>query len=293
MLRWICGGILFGAKKSMKRKFYIVGIASLALAVGLLSSFPANAAVCGLTGGSIFPNPTGTCAEVSAIVSDGFSGSEGTPIPPNYGYSPASGTASVIAGGTGVDASASVTAEIGTLHLFATSSDLGSNVSSFAAARASAAFADTGTVTLPGAAFGTPLQAMVTVAIEGSHTSHAGFGSDVPHLNVGNFGADSPTGTYFFNTTVGAVIALSLGLEIFADSSTSSTINTADYSNTAQLFFDFAEAGAFFSAVSGHNYSSAAIGPSATPVPAALPLFASGLGALGLLGWRRKRKQYV
>jgi len=28
----------------------------------------------------------------------------------------------------------------------------------------------------------------------------------------------------------------------------------------------------------------------AAPLPAALPLFASGLGALGLLGWRRKRK---
>jgi hypothetical protein len=28
---------------------------------------------------------------------------------------------------------------------------------------------------------------------------------------------------------------------------------------------------------------------SAAPLPAALPLFASGLGALGLLGWRRKR----
>ncbi len=27
-----------------------------------------------------------------------------------------------------------------------------------------------------------------------------------------------------------------------------------------------------------------------TPIPAALPLFATGLGALGLLGWRRKRK---
>jgi len=27
-----------------------------------------------------------------------------------------------------------------------------------------------------------------------------------------------------------------------------------------------------------------------TPVPAALPLFATGLGALGLLGWRRKKK---
>ena len=30
--------------------------------------------------------------------------------------------------------------------------------------------------------------------------------------------------------------------------------------------------------------------PVATPLPAALPLFATGLGALGLLGWRRKRK---
>ena len=31
----------------------------------------------------------------------------------------------------------------------------------------------------------------------------------------------------------------------------------------------------------------------ATPLPAALPLFAAGLGALGLLGWRRKRKSAV
>ncbi len=32
--------------------------------------------------------------------------------------------------------------------------------------------------------------------------------------------------------------------------------------------------------------------PTATPLPATLPLFASGLGALGLLGWRRKRKAH-
>jgi hypothetical protein len=31
---------------------------------------------------------------------------------------------------------------------------------------------------------------------------------------------------------------------------------------------------------------------STTPLPAALPLFASGLGALGLLGWRRRRKKH-
>ena len=29
----------------------------------------------------------------------------------------------------------------------------------------------------------------------------------------------------------------------------------------------------------------------AIPIPAALPLFATGLGALGLLTWRRKRRQ--
>lgn len=32
------------------------------------------------------------------------------------------------------------------------------------------------------------------------------------------------------------------------------------------------------------------IPPAVTPLPAALPLFATGLVALGLLGWRRKRK---
>ena len=34
-------------------------------------------------------------------------------------------------------------------------------------------------------------------------------------------------------------------------------------------------------------------GSNPTPLPAALPLFATGLGALGLLGWRRKRKAAV
>jgi hypothetical protein len=34
-------------------------------------------------------------------------------------------------------------------------------------------------------------------------------------------------------------------------------------------------------------------GPIVTPLPGALPLFATGLGGLGLLGWRRKRQAAV
>jgi hypothetical protein len=43
--------------------------------------------------------------------------------------------------------------------------------------------------------------------------------------------------------------------------------------------------------ISGKNIGIASGGRvSETPLPAALPLFATGLGGLGLLGWRRKRK---
>jgi hypothetical protein len=38
------------------------------------------------------------------------------------------------------------------------------------------------------------------------------------------------------------------------------------------------------------NAGSWGLQTSATPLPAALPLFATGLGALGVFGWRRKRK---
>jgi hypothetical protein len=176
------------------------------------------------------------------------------------------------------------------LHLFASSSDFTSNPNSFASATASAAFADTGTITLLGAAFGAPVHATVTVAIDGSHTLNAGFGPNSPHLNVGNFiNVNFPAGTYSFDTTVGAVIPLSLGLEIYADSSSLSQVNAADYSNTARLFFDFAEPGASFSAASGHDYSSVAIASVPGPIAGGgLPglIFVTG----GLLAWWRRKR---
>ena len=42
--------------------------------------------------------------------------------------------------------------------------------------------------------------------------------------------------------------------------------------------------------ITATNCIDCAAPPSSVPVPATLPLFASGLGALGLLSWRRKRK---
>ena len=37
-------------------------------------------------------------------------------------------------------------------------------------------------------------------------------------------------------------------------------------------------------------YTTITVTDPTTPLPAALPLFATGLAGLGLLGWRRKRK---
>jgi hypothetical protein len=56
------------------------------------------------------------------------------------------------------------------------------------------------------------------------------------------------------------------------------------------LVFGFRQDPAFF------QLDDVSVNPSgvgAVPLPAALPLFATGLGALGLLGWRRKKKAAV
>jgi hypothetical protein len=52
--------------------------------------------------------------------------------------------------------------------------------------------------------------------------------------------------------------------------------------------FEFFAGGCPAGAPNCNNYIGTSAGT--VPIPAALPLFATGLGGLGLLGWRRKRK---
>lgn len=61
---------------------------------------------------------------------------------------------------------------------------------------------------------------------------------------------------------------------------------TIDLSHTATISFLLPE-GVYLTSELGSVFGDV---PTSTPLPAALPLFATGLGALGLLGWRRKKK---
>jgi hypothetical protein len=60
-----------------------------------------------------------------------------------------------------------------------------------------------------------------------------------------------------------------------------------DILNTATSF----ECGNNFSCTGALRFVASGEAVSATPLPAALPLFATGLGVTGLFGWRRKQKK--
>jgi hypothetical protein len=70
-----------------------------------------------------------------------------------------------------------------------------------------------------------------------------------------------------------------------ASSTYPSSNSSGSFADTASFTVQVDTPGVFFTSESGATYS----GP-ATPIPATLPLFATGLGGLGLLGWRRKWK---
>jgi hypothetical protein len=67
--------------------------------------------------------------------------------------------------------------------------------------------------------------------------------------------------------------------------------NTSNKNGTGNIGWQFSSSSTFSAPLDpGDQITLAAPMEAATPLPAALPLFATGLGALGLFGWRRKRK---
>ena len=87
-------------------------------------------------------------------------------------------------------------------------------------------------------------------------------------------------------------VQLALFIDVSAGGGSIGTSGSADFSNS----LDLPIGSDVFNLAPGVMVNSDDLGivdnrfDSATPLPAALPLFATGLGALGLLGWRRKRK---
>ena len=289
------------------------GSAGALLILGLLANSPAPAASLSICSPGSIQNSlsSGVCAEVVAQV-DNPSGQQVGAAPDNTAASPIPVATGTTAGGNPGEATATASASPGVLRLF-TEATGSLGVGNAATAQAAAGFTDIGTVdTLTGTTGN--VHAVVTISIHGATTGIAGFGPDGSFLDIHNikslsdptplpltppivnkFPNGSVAGTYGFDTTIGAPISLTLWMEIFASAGGSpalgSVFSLADFSNTAELFFDFDTPGVFFNSVSGHNYSSAATGLVDTPIPAALPLMASTIAGAWLVARRRRNRQ--
>jgi hypothetical protein len=128
--------------------------------------------------------------------------------------------------------------------------------------------------------------------------SVSGYGSSIDQVLSGLASGDSYTVSFYLaprSTYPANPVTVSFGgnaIGTFTPSSASFQLFTATFtaaSGSGDLMFLAAPNGADLD--TGLDLVTVSAGTaSATPLPGALPLFASGLGALGLLGWRRKRK---
>jgi hypothetical protein len=128
-----------------------------------------------------------------------------------------------------------------------------------------------------------------------------GTGSN-PNAFLGNFSISGGGGYVFNNNSTSLVTEATdwLGIAVANNSSWTTPIN-----NVQSFGANGVAPWGFVSGISASaewiwsnpdnaayaDLSTRIVNLDATPLPAALPLFASGLGAIGLLGWRRKRKK--
>jgi hypothetical protein len=138
---------------------------------------------------------------------------------------------------------------------------------------------------------GNPFTAGATGSVSGEFTVSSPLGSNFNgavtptqfSFSGGQFSLDSSSSpAYVFDiqtSGAGAIIAWFIGI-----SNGLTSIATNNFGDSANMGFSFG----------GNSFSpgtwSVSDSPSATPLPAALPLFAGGLGALGFFGWRERRK---
>jgi PEP-CTERM motif len=135
--------------------------------------------------------------------------------------------------------------------------------------------------------FGTHVPAPVGINVDGTFdvtgitNSGTGNGHSLPCTDPGTCSGGNTSHAGSFNFETSAVTADSITIDLLATGSTT----WADAADVLIANVDGWEA--------ADNMASNPqdLGYYATtPLPAALPLFTSGLGALGFLGWRRKRK---
>ena len=121
--------------------------------------------------------------------------------------------------------------------------------------------------------------------------------NSVPFMYQGLFDADRLTGTITFSflqdgTTTPKFFGTMLVNSVTGDAAFTAAFMTGEILNI-NLTTQALSSGNTLESVAEGNRANAPIGSglvSTIPLPGALPLFATGLGALGLLSWRRKRK---
>jgi hypothetical protein len=102
------------------------------------------------------------------------------------------------------------------------------------------------------------------------------WGSPDSYNTLSFYGSNDGTGTPLYSVTGSSLLIQTFGHDLVTFLDLDGFFNSVLLSSTG-FSFEFANL-------------TVSDPPTATPLPAALPLFATGLGALGLLGWRRKRK---
>jgi len=134
--------------------------------------------------------------------------------------------------------------------------------------------------------FGWTVPTAAQLAVAPSATDFLFAGANVP------FNGIDPVSGASFNATNAAYTSAASAGACATPYFSSGTYKSCDW-NDGQ-----GQSGGLWSGVAGYSLAYAeqlVVRPdvSATPLPAALPLFASGLGALGLLARRKKRKQFA